>query len=168
VRFSEIASRMTGISTPIFGVSWNPPISDVAVARRVIAYLEDRRVLCVPAEVEVPRYCVASVIEIRQFLTDQLGAGGIAKELAASLRAMRAACRKFLDDLGVLSGRLDDLEARRWHGRYGHGLDDYLLNQALGALRGVFGVHVGQLAVRYGIDVEDGLASILPAMDEEQ
>jgi hypothetical protein len=57
-------------------------------------------------------------------------------------------------------------QARRWHGGYG-GLDDYLLNQALGALPGVFGIHVGQLAVRYGIDVEDWLASILPAADEE-
>ena len=100
-------------------------------------------------------------MEIRQFLTDLIGTGGIAKELEASLRAMRAACqarlhswqarRKFLEDLGPLN----------WHGGYG-GLDDYLLNQALGALPGVFGIHVGQLAVRYGIDVEDRLASLLP------
>ncbi|HZD71404.1 MAG TPA: DUF6650 family protein [Actinomycetes bacterium] len=168
MRFSEIATRMTGISTPIFGLSWNPPTSDVAVARRVIAYLEDRRVLYEPAEVEVPRYCVASVLEMRQFLTDLLGVGGIAQELENSLRAMRAACRKFLDDLGVVNGRLHDWEARRWRGSYGTGLDDYILNQALGTLRGVVGVHVGQMAVRYGIDVEDRLASILPTPDNGQ
>jgi hypothetical protein len=166
VRFSEIVSRMTGISTPIFGVSWTPPTSDVEVARRVIAYLENRRVLYDPLDIEVPRHCLASVMEIRQFLTDQIGAGGIAEELAASLRAMRAVCHKFLEDLGPVNARLDGWEARRWHGGYG-GLDDYLLNQALGALRAVFGIHVGQLAVRYGIDVEDRLASILPATDEE-
>ena len=79
---------------------------------------------------------------------------------------MRAACRKFLDDLGVVNGRLHDWEARRWRGSYGTGLDDYILNQALGTLRGVVGVHVGQIAVRYGIDVEDRLASILPAPDD--
>ena len=48
VRFSEIASRMTGISTPIFGVSRTPPSSDVEGARRVIAYLKNRRVLSDP------------------------------------------------------------------------------------------------------------------------
>jgi hypothetical protein len=41
--------------------------------------------------------------------------------------------------------------ARSWH-----------FNQALGELRGVFGVHVGELAVRYGIDVPEPLSSILP------
>ena len=115
-------------------------------------------------------------MEIRQFLTDLIGTGGIAKELEASLRAMRAAChtrlhswqarRKFLEDLGPLNARLHSWQAHRWHGGYG-GLDDYLLNQALGALPGVLGIPVGQLAVRYGIDVEDRLASILPAPDEE-
>jgi hypothetical protein len=39
-------------------------------------------------------------MEIRQFLTDLIGTGGIAKELEASFRAMRAACHKFLKDLG--------------------------------------------------------------------
>jgi hypothetical protein len=104
---------------------------------------------------------------MRQFLTDRLGEGGIAEELAASLRAMRAACRKFLEDLGAVNGQLDRWEARRWRGGYGTGLDDFNLNQAIGALRAVVGVHVGQIAVRYGIDVEDGLASILPAVAEE-
>jgi hypothetical protein len=105
-------------------------------------------------------------MEIRQFLTDLIGTGGIAKELEASLRPMRAACHRFLEDLGPLNARLHSWQARRWHGGYG-GLDDYPLNQGLGALPGVFGIHVGQLAVRYGIDVEDRLASILPAPDEE-
>ena len=72
-------------------------------------------------------------MEIRQFLTDLIGAGGIAKVLEASLRAMRAACHKFLEDLGPLNAWLHSWQARRWHGGYG-GLDDYLLNQALGAL----------------------------------
>jgi len=34
---------------------------------------------------------------------------------------------------------------------------------ALGELRGTFGIHVARLAAQYGLDIEDELASILPA-----
>ena len=39
--------------------------------------------------------------------------------------------------------------------------------RALGEMRGVFGVHAAQIAVRYGIDVPDELAIILPAIDSD-
>ena len=48
MRFSEIATRLTGISTPIFGVSWTPAQSDVDAVRRTLVFLEDRRVLYAP------------------------------------------------------------------------------------------------------------------------
>jgi hypothetical protein len=44
-------------------------------------------------------------------------------------------------------------------------MNDPDFNQALGELRGVFGIHVGLLAIKYGLDIEDGLASILPFAD---
>jgi hypothetical protein len=159
VKFSEIAGRITGFSTPIFGVSWTPPQVDVDVARGVLVYLEDRRVLYSPYEAEVPDHCIASVLEIRRFLTEQLARGGIADELAAPLVAMRAACRKFLDALP------DRRAARRHMDEWG--TPGWVFNQALGEPRGVFGVHVAQLAVRYGIDVPDPLVSILP-LDAER
>jgi hypothetical protein len=64
----------------------------------VIALLEGRRVLYESNEMEVPSHCVHSLIEIPHSLSDELGkVDGINSELAASLRAMRAACRKFLE-----------------------------------------------------------------------
>jgi hypothetical protein len=42
-----------------------------------------------------------------------------------------------------------------------------LFIDALGELRAVFGVHVAQLSAKFGIDVEDDLASILPAEPDE-
>jgi hypothetical protein len=56
MKFQEIISRLTGFSTPIFGAQWNPPELQRVVARRVIAFLEDRRVLFVPSEMESPAY----------------------------------------------------------------------------------------------------------------
>ncbi len=169
-KFRQIAGRLNGISCPVFGVSWDPPTLDVDVAHRVIVFLEDRRVLYEPAEVEVADHCVESVLEIRRFLTETIGAGGIAEDLAGHLRAMRGACRHFLTSSRVI-GPDDDPELwtpwQRDRGHYRSGLDDWTLNQALGELRGVCGIHIAQIAVKYGIDLEEQLVSILPSPDEQ-
>jgi hypothetical protein len=160
MRFKEILSRLTGISVPVFGVSWNPPETDRAVVKRVVAFLEDRRVLYAPSEMEVPEHCVQSVIEIRGFLTSELGKLEEPSDLADSLRALRAACRKFLDIVQKDGDRIV-----RFGFSQGHWAS-WVFNGALGELRGVFGVHVAILATKYGVNVEKDLAAILPAEDE--
>lgn len=37
-----------------------------------------------------------------------------------------------------------------------------IFTSAIGELRGVFGVMIGQIAKAYGIDIEDELAKIIP------
>ncbi len=156
-------------------MSWEPPTVDVDVAHRVIVFLEDRRVLYEPAEVEVADHCIESVLEIRRFLTGVLGDGGIAEDLGGHLRAMRAACRHFLtasraidpgDDPDLWTPWRRDRDRDRFG--YRSGLEDWNLNQALGELRGVCGIHIAQIAVKYGIDLEEQLASILPTDDDSQ
>jgi hypothetical protein len=149
---------MEGLKTFADQAAFSSP-RDRDVAGHVIAFLEDRRVLYNPYEVEIPEECVKSVILIRERLTNHLGERGVAPELAESLRAMRAACRKFLN-----SG-----PGGSWAGltRPGDALSDPLFNQALGELRGVFGIHIGILAVTYELDVEDDLAQILPLADSQ-
>lgn len=159
MRFKEILSHITGLSIPVFGVSWNPQESARNVARRVIAFLEDRRVLYVPSEMERPDHCVDSVLQIRECLTRELGSLESHGELAQCLTAMRAACQKFLGTVDQDNG-----EIVRFGGHHNH-YASWIFNGALGELRGVFGVHVARLAASHGLDVEDGLASILPASD---
>lgn len=72
MKFSEMGRRLTGVTSPFFGVSWNPSEAEVTTARRVISFLEDRRVLYRPTEMEVPEHCIQSVLEIRRFLTVEL------------------------------------------------------------------------------------------------
>ena len=86
-------------------MSWQPTDLEVSAARRVIAYLEDRRVLYAPDELEVPPHCVQSVLEIRHFLTGELGKLDKASEFAASLRAMRAACASSWSGSEPMAGR---------------------------------------------------------------
>ena len=133
---------------------------EIATARRVVAFLEDRRVLYEPTAMEVPSHCVHSVIEIRHCLSDELGKlDGKNSELGATLRAMRAACRKFLERVGT-DGREGIHHANGW------GFHSWTFGSALGELRGTFGVHVARIAAAFKLDVEDRLASIVPANAE--
>jgi Family of unknown function (DUF6650) len=157
MKFREVVSRITGLSVPIFGAQWNPPEAECAVARRVIAFLEDRRVLYVPSEMEVPYHCVESVLRIRDFFTSELGKLDSEKEIARSLRAMRAACRKFLSTVEADDRRIIQFGADQGH------YASWIFNGAVGELRGVFGIHIAALAASHGLDVEGELASILPA-----
>ena len=165
---------MTGFSSPIFGLSWEPPTPDITIARRIITYLEDRRVLYEPYEVEVPERCIESITRIRDFLTSVLGEQAMGKDLEESLRNMRRACRKFAAAIeirkGTLIGRptgILDSESGTFTLMPPQGIpmNDLEFNQALGELRGGFGIHLGLLAIKYGLDIEDGLASILPVED---
>lgn len=85
--FTEIAHRLTGISSPFFGVSWVPPEADVTIAQRVLVFLEDRRVLFAPTEMEAPDHCIQSVLAIRAFVTEQLSSLDPGHDLAAILPA---------------------------------------------------------------------------------
>lgn len=45
MKFSDLASRLTGICCTVFGLSWNPTELQRNIAKRIIIFLEGRRVL---------------------------------------------------------------------------------------------------------------------------
>ena len=140
LKFKEAASRLTGFSVPLFGVQWNPPEAECVAARRVLAFLEDRRVLYVPSEMEAPDHCMQSVIMIREFLTAELGKLQPGDALASILIPIRSACRKFLSTVEA-----DERRAIRFGAHQGH-FASWIFNGAVGELRGVVGLHVARLA----------------------
>jgi len=161
MKLSEIVRRLSGFSTPFGGISWTPPSdSDHAIARRVVSFLENRRVLFSPTEVEVPEHCFQSVIEIRHYLTGELGNLDAKNPLALALRSMRAECRRFLDaNAASARERLPIHQMRGYH--------EWIFLQSLGQLRGVFGVHVAEIAAQHKLDVEEPLSRILPVDPNE-
>jgi len=163
VKFKEVLGRITGFSVPVFGVSWSPPHPEVASARRVLTYLEDRRVLYNPYHLEVAEQCVQSVLDIRRFLTEIIGGLAADSKLTDHLRAMRAACRAFLDINGP-GGRRWGVLRPDW---MGPGPFESSFFMALGELRAAIGFHAAAIAVMHGLDVEGDLASILPASLEK-
>jgi hypothetical protein len=155
IPFAEIARSITGISTPVFGVSWNPPKSKRDVVRRIVTYLEDRRALYEEQHMEYTPWVEESVLEIRKELTEVLKQCPEDETLTEPIRAMRAACREFLNAAGPHGG------GRHYHPR------DAEMWIALGRLRGVFGLHLARLCAAYGVDVEPDLATIFPTTNED-
>jgi hypothetical protein len=149
--------RPTGIGAFGFSVNWEKVPGDEEVARRVITFLEDRRLLFGMRHSGDERYCVSSANEIRKALTDELAKAKPGRSLADSLRAMRAAARQFVDAAGP--------EARYFSYRDPVGVDRYSV--ALGELRVLVGLHVAVVSQQYGIDVEPDLARILPPEEAE-
>lgn len=89
-----------------------------------------------------------SVLAIRIELTAALKRLSEDSEAEASFKAMRAACREYLDNTRG--------EGRRWNGPFS------FMTQ-LGRFRAIIGMHVAYLAVKYGIDIVGELVRVVPA-----
>jgi hypothetical protein len=127
------------------------------IAQRLIAFLEDRRALYQPYDLEHGPWVTDSILEIRRELTDTLKTCPQDEALIEPLRAMRAACRKYLDVVDPHANRIE----------YSY-RGDILFASALEELRGVFGLHLTRICVAFGIDVEEDLASMFPEADNEK
>lgn len=157
MKWKEAANRLNGLSIASVGVQWTPKPMDSEVARRLIRFLEGRRVLYNDYAFEEPGHCVQSVLDIRRFLTEEITRLTDESDLLTPLRVMRAACRKFLDSMQ------QDRDRRiRLH----PGMDSFGFYSALGELRGAIGPQVAVLAASYKIDVENDLARTLPVQDQ--
>jgi hypothetical protein len=156
--FKDIASKLTGFSTPLFGVSWQPPETERKIAISIVTFLEDRRVLYNPTELEIPHHCISSVVEIRHFLTEVLADLDQKSELANNVRTMRAACRKFLDAAqGLERDHLLSFSRSNYSSWEFYG--------SLGEMRGIFGICLSHILLAYKLDIEEELATILPYKD---
>jgi len=162
VRNKDVRRRVNGFSLPIVGagVQWETVESTKAAARRVLAFLADRRVLFNPYWQEEAAHCVESVLEVRRMLTDEIGGLHDDQALVPHLDAMRAACRQFLDRVGSVTD--DDHHRGLWVAYRELNHHEVPLVIGLGELRASMGIQVGLIAATFEIDVPDTLVEILP------
>lgn len=154
--FKELSQRITGISSPIFGVSWTPPANERKIVRDIITYLEDKRSLYYDYYREYSPWVFDSIIAGRRELTKALQKAPENAEMVQPLQAMRAACRKFLDATGTPNDQHRHFMMREME-----------VWVALGELCGVFGLHLARLCISYGVDVPEALAEICPVSDND-
>jgi hypothetical protein len=162
MRAKDVARRITGFSTPIGGLQWEPAEDERKIARAFLTFLEDRRVLFNPYQLEVEHQVIESLLSIRGKATDALARLPEGSHALAPIKAIRAACRRFLDGPHPDYRHLEHSMSHR--GYPGAGGSGFFV--ALGELRAAVGMQVANLAVAYGLTVDDDLASILPAEDQ--
>ena len=151
----ELANRLTGISTPVGGISWKPPAIERDKARRLLVYFAGERSLHYPYDKEIGTFVVESVLNTRERLAREIKDLSMDSILRQNLRGMRAACRKFLDENQSPSA--------------GYGWPyDAQLYCTLGELRALFGIHVARIACAYDLEVDACLADILPPEPEQE
>lgn len=172
MKFSQILSRLSGFSCPLFGVSWTPDKTEAEKAEVIVHYMEDRRALYYPLSIESPFDCESSINGIRAYLTKSMENISSDTKLFGYIKAMRSACRKFitqcdtLDLMGISSDRYRINNPSKKVSQEQLKAQKILFYNALGELRNSFGIILAQMAVAYGIDIDDELASILPPEDE--
>ncbi|WP_157179899.1 DUF6650 family protein [Rhizobium sp. CCGE 510] len=173
IRAKDMLKRITGISTPAFGIQWTPPASERDAIRKFLAFLEDRRALFNPLPAEVEDDVVSSIHMIRAECTTAVGILSEKAPGVAHVRAIGAACRRFLDEPYPT---FDDIMERRRdpffdrdepHVRLRRGTHPAGFFTALGELRAFVGVQLAMLSSMYEIDIHGDLVRILPPVLED-
>lgn len=146
--------RLVGLSIgQLGGPQWEYKDDDREIARRVLNTLGDRRLLWRDFSLEIEEHCVSSANEIRRQLGDHLDNPEIGHDLAVKIRLMQKLFRDFVSEVGP--------SGDEW-GRRMTPIATDPLSVALGRLRGLMGVQIGILAAKYGLEVSDELATIVP------
>jgi hypothetical protein len=160
--------RITGFSTPVFGVSWNPPASDRDAVRKLLAFLEDSRALFNPLSAEVEDHVISSIHAIRHECVTAVGTLGEKAPGIVHVRAIGAACRRFLDEPypafdDIMDRRRDPyFERDESHGRLRQGTHPAGFYTALGEFRAFVGAQIAMLSALYEVDIHGDLGRILP------
>jgi len=166
IKAKSLASRVSGFSLPVIGggLQWTPTEPERDIVRKLLAFLEDRRALYVDYCLEIEDLVTQSVLQIREELTRTIQALPDDSKVAGPVRAMRAACRRFLTEPHPDFRNLAHHGYRPWDRMDMEGSPGFFV--ALGELRATFGAQIAALAFVYEIDIEPELASILPAEED--
>ncbi|MGA2228909.1 MAG: DUF6650 family protein [Syntrophobacteraceae bacterium] len=149
----SLKGRLTGLSPPIVGLNWVAPVDEQDKAKRLLIFLEDRRVLFNPFDMEAWSDVTRSILDIRQRLTNDLEDIPGDSPLGQCIVAMLAACRKFLD-------KTRDNRSR-------HAGSGPRFMTCLGELRAIFGVYAAQIAYAYDLEIGGELSTIIPPDPDE-
>jgi hypothetical protein len=143
-------ARPSGVSAFGFGLDMETRPSDAELARGVLAFLEDRRILWEDMRFEIPEECLRSAEKTRDYLTSAIQVPGIGAAYAQLLAEVRQLFTVFM---------MHENRHRYMHGGP-FGPDE--LSLALGNLRSAVGERIAEMSVAFDLAVGPNLQSVVP------
>lgn len=157
--------RIRNWLTDIFGrTSWSAsgpsvaaPIPQSKKAQHILIFIENRAVIYMADNRSDYQPCVQSVLEIRtkvdEFIVEVDKECGSDTDLVQYLRQLRAGCRIFRQQVEeITASAVESGDPAAWGA----------FNRALGQLRHVFAVALGQMIVQFDLEWESQLESLWP------
>lgn len=114
--------ELNGFSTSLGGISWNKTTSSKEMFSHLLFFLESKRILVNPIELEFKDWCIESVLEIKQQLVNITQEVKLKDFDADRIRNLIDACNTYLDTVtpmnlpGIIykkDGRWEDLNFDR-------------------------------------------------------
>ena len=114
--------ELNGFSTSLGGISWNKTTSSKEMFSHLLFFLESKRILVNPIELEFKDWCIESVLEIKQQLVNITQEVELKDFDADMIRNLVDACNTYLDTVtpmnlpGIIykkDGRWEDLNFDR-------------------------------------------------------
>lgn len=91
--------KITGVSTPFGGISWEYNENEKSAIRKLFIFLESKRLLVDPISMEFPDQCAQSAIEIKHFIVELLIGSPFSSETEKCLSSMINECNDYLNGL---------------------------------------------------------------------
>lgn len=91
--------RINGISIPVGGISWEYTESEKKWIQEMFYYLESKRILTNPIEMEIKEWSEKSAIEIKNKLVEILSRYKYDQITVKAVKDMIDTCNNFLDDM---------------------------------------------------------------------
>ena len=90
--------KITGFGFSSFSIQWENLITPKQRIKELFVYLESKRVLVNPTEMEYFDYCIKSILEIKNQLVSITNGINFPGDDLQEIRSLVIACNKFLDD----------------------------------------------------------------------
>lgn len=94
---------ISGVSTPVGGLSWDKSAAGKEMFTRLFLDLESKRILVNPKDMEKKEWCIDSVLEMKANIVSITEGIALKAFDLHVLRSMIDACNRYLDEVSPLS-----------------------------------------------------------------